>query len=98
MKSGRLATWTVLLQFHTVRIVATVLLGDVVALFAVNTCHCDFRADIRALACHVDSLVLLNSRLTVALELRREDTHSPNTWQKRSITWLVRAQPRAAIG
>ena len=98
MKSGRLATWTVLLQFHTVRIVATVLLCNVIAFFAINAGHGDLWTNVRTLACHVDSLVLLNSRLTVALELRREDTHSPNTWQKRSITWLVRAQPRAAIG
>ena len=58
MKSGGLATWAELLKFHTIWIVATVLLSDVVAFFAVNACHSDLRADIRALAGHGDSLLI----------------------------------------
>jgi hypothetical protein len=41
-----------LLQLKAVGIIATVLLGDVVALFAINASHGDLRPDIGALACH----------------------------------------------
>ena len=58
MKSWSLATWAELLQFHTIWIVAAVLLGDVVTFFAVNARHSDLWADIRALAGHGDSLFL----------------------------------------
>ena len=58
MKSWSLATWAELLKFHTVWIVAAVLLGDVVTFFAVNARHSDLWADIRALAGHGDSLFL----------------------------------------
>ena len=58
MKSWSLATWAELLEFHTIWIVATVLLGDVVTFFAVNARHSDLWADIRALAGHGDSLFL----------------------------------------
>ena len=68
MKSGSLATWAELLQFHTIWIVAAILLCDVVAFFAVNACHSDLRADIRALAGHGDSL------LAIASEQVRENT------------------------
>lgn len=52
MKSGRLATWTELLEFHAVWIVAAVLLSDVVTLFAIHACHGDFWTYVRALTCH----------------------------------------------
>ena len=58
MKSSCLTTWAVLLKFHTIWIVAAILPGDVVALFAVNACHGDLWADIRALAGHGDSFTL----------------------------------------
>ena len=58
MKSGGLATWAELLKFHTIWIVAAILLCDVVTFFAVNACHSDLRADIRALASHGDSLLI----------------------------------------
>lgn len=48
-----LATWTVLLDLKAIRIVTTILTRDVVALFAIYTCHCDLRTDICTLACHV---------------------------------------------
>ena len=52
MKRRQLATWTELLKLHTVWIVATVLLGDVVALFAINAGHGDLWTYVRALTCH----------------------------------------------
>jgi hypothetical protein len=52
VNSRALATWAELLEFHAIWIVAAVLLGDVVTLFAINTGHSDLWADIRALACH----------------------------------------------
>ena len=44
--------WTELLKFHAVWIVAAVLLGDVVALFAINACHGDLWTYVRSLTCH----------------------------------------------
>ena len=79
MKSGSLATWAELLQFQTIWIVAAVLLSDVVAFFAVNACHSDLRADIRALAGHGDSL-LINYLSTGA----REYPASPHMAKKRA--------------
>jgi hypothetical protein len=52
VKCGCLATWTELLKFHAIWIVATILLSDVVALFAINAGHGDFRTNVRGLACH----------------------------------------------
>ena len=52
MERAGLATWTELLHLEAIRIVTTVLLRDVVALFALYAGHGDFRADIRALAGH----------------------------------------------
>jgi hypothetical protein len=52
VSSSNLATWAVLLELKTVWIVAAVLLGDVVALFALDAGHGDLWADIRTLACH----------------------------------------------
>ena len=52
MKSGSFATWAELLKFHAVWIVATILLCDVVALFAIYACHGDLWTNVRALACH----------------------------------------------
>lgn len=52
MKGRSLATWAELLELKTVWVVTTVLLGNVVALFAINTGHGDFWANVRALACH----------------------------------------------
>ena len=65
MKRRQLATWTELLKLHTVWIVATVLLRDVVALFAINACHGDLWTYVRALACHglTPSLVIEGLRL-----------------------------------
>ena len=48
----KLATWAELLQLKAIWIVTTILLGDVVTLFALDTGHSDLWADIRALACH----------------------------------------------
>src|SRR3954463_9781577 len=47
------ATRAELLQLHAVRVVATVLLGDVVAFLAVHAGQGDLGADVRALAGHV---------------------------------------------
>lgn len=47
-----LATWAELLQLKAIWIVTTILLGDVVTFFALDTGHSDLWADIRALACH----------------------------------------------
>jgi len=58
VKRGCLATWAIFLELHTIWIVAAIFLGDVVALFAINACHRDLRADIRTLAGHGDSLLL----------------------------------------
>ncbi len=52
MKCGCLATWTELLELKTVWVVTAVLLGDVVALFAVDAGHGDLWTYVRALACH----------------------------------------------
>ena len=48
-----LATWAELLQLKAIWIVTTILLGDVVTLFAINAGHSDLWADVRGLACHV---------------------------------------------
>jgi len=58
VKSRSLATRTELLKFHAIWIVAAILLGDVITLFAINAGHSDLGADIRALAGHGDSLFL----------------------------------------
>lgn len=52
MKSRRLATWTELLEFHTVWIVAAVLLCNVITILAIHACHGDFWTYVRALTCH----------------------------------------------
>ena len=52
MKGGSLATWAELFELKTVWVVTTVLLGDVVALFAVDAGHGDLWTNVRALACH----------------------------------------------
>lgn len=52
MKGGSLATWAELLELKTVWIVATVLLGDVVAFFAIHAGHGDLGTYVRALTCH----------------------------------------------
>jgi hypothetical protein len=52
VNASDLATWAELLELKTVWIVAAVLLGDVVTLFALDASHSDLWADIRALACH----------------------------------------------
>ena len=52
MERARLATWAELLHLETIWIITTVLLGDVVALFAIHAGHGDLGADIRALAGH----------------------------------------------
>ena len=52
MNCRKFATWAELLELKAIWIVTTILLGDVVALFALDTGHSDLRADIRALACH----------------------------------------------
>lgn len=52
MERAGFATWAELLHFKTVWIVTTVLLRDVVALFAIYAGHGDFGADIRALTGH----------------------------------------------
>jgi len=52
MNASNLATWTELLELKTVWIVTTILLSDVVTLFALDAGHSDLWADIRALACH----------------------------------------------
>ncbi|MEN9325159.1 MAG: hypothetical protein RL414_913 [Actinomycetota bacterium] len=53
MESGRLTTWAELLEFKTIWIVTTVLLCDVVTLFAINAGHSDLWANVRGLTCHV---------------------------------------------
>ena len=52
MERAGFATWAELLHFKTVWIVTTVLLRDVVALFAIYAGHGDLGADIRALTGH----------------------------------------------
>ena len=52
MERARLASWAELLHLKTIWIVTTILLGDVVALFAFHAGHGDFGADIRAFAGH----------------------------------------------
>jgi hypothetical protein len=56
---GELATRTELLEFKAIWIVAAILLGDVVTLFALDTGHSDLRTYIRALACHGPAPFLL---------------------------------------
>ena len=52
MKCGCLATTAELLELKAVWVVTAVLLGDVVALFAVDAGHGDLWTYVRALACH----------------------------------------------
>lgn len=52
MNSGDLATRAELLELETVWIITSVLLRNVVTLFALDAGHSDLWADIRALACH----------------------------------------------
>lgn len=52
MERACLTTWAELLHFKTIWIVTTILLGDVVALFAIYAGQSDFWANIRALAGH----------------------------------------------
>ena len=47
-----LATWAELLHLETIWVITAILLGDVVALFALHAGHSDLGADIRALAGH----------------------------------------------
>jgi len=64
-----------LAQFNSIWVVTTVLAGDVVASFAIATCHGDFRTDIR-LFCHSNLLALLGHipRLRNMLRLFRVST------------------------
>ncbi len=62
MERACLATWAELLHLETIGVVTTVLLGDVVALFALHTGHSDLRADIRALAGHRRTPYISNLR------------------------------------
>lgn len=58
MNASNLATWTELLELKTVWIVTTILLSDVVTLFAIHACHGDLWTNVRALTCHgCDSFV-----------------------------------------
>lgn len=52
MERACFAAWAELLHLKTVWVVTTILLGDVIALFALHAGHSDLRADIRALAGH----------------------------------------------
>ena len=52
MEGRSLAAGAELLELKTVRVVTSVLLSDVVALFAINAGHGDLWTDVRALACH----------------------------------------------
>ena len=83
MKSRCLATWAILLKFHTIWIVAAVLLSDVVTFLAVNARHCDLWADIRALAGHGDSLLINSS------EQGRENTQPTPYTQKWSFLRMI---------
>ena len=47
MESRRLATRAELLKFKTIWIITTVLLSDVITLFAIHAGHSDFWADVR---------------------------------------------------
>jgi hypothetical protein len=49
------AAWAELLQLKAIRVVAPVLLGDVVPLLALRTSHCDFWPDISGLGHDVSS-------------------------------------------
>lgn len=53
VENRSLATWAILLHLKAIGIVTTILARDVVALFALYTCHCDLWTDICALLCHV---------------------------------------------
>ena len=55
MNGRELAAWAELLQLHAIWIVTTVLLGDVVAFFAIYARHGDLWPNIGALAGHDDS-------------------------------------------
>lgn len=52
MNRRQFATRTELLELHAVRIVAAVLLCNVITLFAIDTGHGDLRTNVRALTCH----------------------------------------------
>jgi hypothetical protein len=52
VERARLATWAEFLHLEAIWIVTTILLGDVVALFALHAGHSDLGADIRTLAGH----------------------------------------------
>ncbi len=62
MERACLATWAEFLHLEPVRIVATILLGDVIALFALHAGHSDLWADIRALAGHRRTPYISNLR------------------------------------
>lgn len=52
MQRAGFATWAELLHLEAIWVVTTILLSDVIALFAIHAGHGDFGADIRALAGH----------------------------------------------
>ena len=52
MNRRQFATRTELLELHAVRIVAAVLLSNVITLFTVDTGHGDLRTHVRAFTCH----------------------------------------------
>ena len=57
MQGVRLALYAKLLDLKTVRIIATVLLCNVVAVFALFACQCDLGTDVAGLAhCFLTSL------------------------------------------
>lgn len=62
MERACLATWAELLHLKTIWIIATILLGDVIALFTLHTGHGDLGADIRALAGHRRTPYISNLR------------------------------------
>ena len=70
MKCRKLATRTELLELHAVRIVAAILLCNVITFFAIDAGHGDLRTYVRALTCHglTPSLVIEGPRLPEATQ------------------------------
>jgi hypothetical protein len=52
MEGRGLASRTELLELKTVRIVSTILLGDVIPFLTVHTGHGDLGTNVRTLTCH----------------------------------------------
>jgi len=87
MERACFTTWAELLHFKTIWIVTTILLGDVVAFFALYAGHSDFWANIRALAGHRRTPLLMSIQVHTSQQRREGYRLGHLLWKLRCQNW-----------